>query len=177
MSKLKKIIIYCHFFTSTVSLQQWIPPSPINYSNCTQVKSLTGTPTLPRELFCQFAQAAEAVCSQLTEDAGKHLCQLLGLSVASDGEGVGGQRGLNFRVVEVDHGPVIFDHVHLRGQDHFSLFFFRKALTFLKVSRICMQITNQQILKNFPKGLILQGYNTGKALLNYLLNSSNIVHS
>lgn len=45
--------------------------------------------TLPRELFCQFAQAAEAVCSELAEDAGKHLCQLLGLTVASDGEGVG----------------------------------------------------------------------------------------
>lgn len=120
MSKQKKIIIYCQFFTFTVLFQQLIPFSPINYSNCTQVRSLTVTPTLPRELFCQFAQAAEAVCSQLTEDAGKHLCQLLGLSVASDGEGVGGQRGLNFRVVEVDHGPVIFDHVHLRGQDRFS---------------------------------------------------------
>lgn len=48
-----------------------------------------GAPTLPRELFCQFAQAAQAVCSQLTEDAGEHLCQLLGLSVACNGEGVG----------------------------------------------------------------------------------------
>lgn len=46
-------------------------------------------PTLPRELFCQFAQAAQAVCSELAEDAGKHLCQLFGLTVASDGEGVG----------------------------------------------------------------------------------------
>lgn len=46
-------------------------------------------PTLPRELFCQLAQAAEAVCSKLAEDAGKHLCQLFGLTVASDGEGVG----------------------------------------------------------------------------------------
>lgn len=46
-------------------------------------------PTLPWELFCQFAQAAEAVRSELAEDAGKHLCQLFGLTVASDGEGVG----------------------------------------------------------------------------------------
>lgn len=49
-----------------------------------------GSPTLPRELFCQFAQATEAVRPQLTEDAGEHLCQLLGLSVACNGEGVGG---------------------------------------------------------------------------------------
>lgn len=49
-----------------------------------------GAPTLPWELFCQFAQAAEAVCSELAEDARKHLCELFGLTVASDGEGVGG---------------------------------------------------------------------------------------
>lgn len=49
-----------------------------------------GAPTLPGELFCQLAQAAEAVCSQLTEDARKHLGQLLGLSVACYSEGVGG---------------------------------------------------------------------------------------
>lgn len=74
---------------------------------------------MPRELFRQFAQAAEAVRSELTEDAGEHLCQLLGLSVARDGEGVGGQRGLNFGVVEVDHSPVILDHVHLRREVSF----------------------------------------------------------
>lgn len=49
-----------------------------------------GAPTLPWELFCQFAQAAEAVCSELAEDARKHLCELFGLTVASDGECVGG---------------------------------------------------------------------------------------
>lgn len=69
--------------------------------------------TLPWELFCQFAKAAEAVCSELAEDAGKHLCQLFGLTMASDGKGVSRQRGLNFGVVKVDHGPVISDHVHL----------------------------------------------------------------
>lgn len=84
-------------------------------------------PTLPRELFSQFAQAAEAVCSQLTEDAGQHFCQLLGLGVARDGEGVGRQRGLNFGVVEVDDSPIIFDHVHLRGESH-SVFFFSVML-------------------------------------------------
>lgn len=74
--------------------------------------------TLPRELLCQFPQAAEAVRSQLTQDPGKHLRQLLGLGVARDGKRVGGQRGLDFRVVEVDHGPVIFDHVHLRRSNY-----------------------------------------------------------
>lgn len=77
-----------------------------------------GPPTLPRELFCQFAQAAEAVCSQLTEDARQHLRQLLGLGVPRDSEGVGGQRGLDFGVVEVDHGPVVLDHIHLKEDEH-----------------------------------------------------------
>lgn len=73
---------------------------------------------MSRKLFCQFAQAAEAVCSQLTEDAREHLCQLLGFTMACDGEGVGGERGLNFGVVEMDHSPIIFDHVHLQGESH-----------------------------------------------------------
>lgn len=72
---------------------------------------------MPRELFRQFAQAAEAVGSQLTEDAGEHLRQLLGLSMARDGESVGGQRGLNFGVVEMNHSPVVLDHVDLRRGD------------------------------------------------------------
>lgn len=70
--------------------------------------------TLPWELLSQLAQAAEAVGSQLAQDAGQHLCQLFGLSVARDGEGVGRQRRLNFGVVEVNHRPVIFYHIHLR---------------------------------------------------------------
>lgn len=74
--------------------------------------------TLPWELLGQLAQAAEAVGSQLAQDAWQHLRQLLGLSVARDGEGVGGQRRLHFRVVEVDHGPIVFYHIHLRGKRH-----------------------------------------------------------
>lgn len=76
--------------------------------------------TLPWELLSQLAQAAEAVGSQLAQDAGQHLCQLFGLSVARDGEGVGRQRRLNFGVVEVNHRPVIFYHIHLRerGKPH-----------------------------------------------------------
>lgn len=70
--------------------------------------------TLPWELLGQLAQAAEAVGSQLAQDARQHLCQLLGLGVARDGEGVGRQRRLHFGVVEVDHCPIIFYHIHLR---------------------------------------------------------------
>jgi len=70
--------------------------------------------TLPWELLCQLSQAAEAVGSQLAQDARQHLCQLLVLSVARDGKGVGGQRRLHFGVVEVDHRPIIFYHIHLK---------------------------------------------------------------
>lgn len=65
------------------------------------------------ELFCQFAQAGEAVGSQLAEDAWQHLGELLVLRVAGDGEGVGGQGRLHFGVVEVDHGAVVLNHIHL----------------------------------------------------------------
>lgn len=47
--------------------------------------------TLPWELFCQLAKVGDAVSSQLAQDPRQHLCQLLGLSVARDGEGVGGE--------------------------------------------------------------------------------------
>ena len=69
--------------------------------------------TLAGELFCQFAQAGEAVCSELAEDARQHLRQLLVLSVAGDGEGVGREGCLHFGVIEVDHGAVVLDHIHL----------------------------------------------------------------
>lgn len=72
--------------------------------------------TLPWELLGQLAQAAEAVGSQLAQDAWQHLCQLLGLSVACDGEGVGREGRLHFGVIEVDHCPIIFYHVNLRGR-------------------------------------------------------------
>lgn len=71
--------------------------------------------TLPWELLGQLAQAAEAVRSELAQDARQHLCQLLGLSMACDGEGVGRQRRLHFGVVEVDHCPIVLYHVHLQG--------------------------------------------------------------
>lgn len=72
--------------------------------------------TLSWEMLGQLAQAGEAVGSQLAQDAWQHLRQLLGLSVASDGEGVGRQGSLHFGVVEVDHCPIIFYHVYLRGK-------------------------------------------------------------
>lgn len=63
----------------------------------------------------QSPEASQTACSQL--DAGEHLCQLLGLGVASDGEGVGCQGGLYFGVVEVDHCPLVREHVHLQGTE------------------------------------------------------------
>lgn len=63
-------------------------------------------------------EARQAVGSQLVQDPGQHLRQLLGLSVAGDGEGVGCEGGLHFGVVEVDDRAVVFDHVHLRRRGH-----------------------------------------------------------
>lgn len=77
--------------------------------------------TLPWELLSQLAQAAEAVGSQLAQDAWQHLCQLLDLGVACDGEGVGRQRRLHFGVVEVNHCSIIFYHVYLRGETQWDL--------------------------------------------------------
>ena len=71
--------------------------------------------TLPWELLGQLAQAGEAVGSQLAQDAWQHLCQLFGLSVARDGEGIGRERRLHFGIVEVDHCPIIFYHIHLKN--------------------------------------------------------------
>ena len=82
----------------------------VKVSACFRARALT----LSWELLGQLAQAAEAVGSQLTQDARKHLCQLFGLSVARDGEGVGRERRLNFGVVEVNHRSVVFYHIHLR---------------------------------------------------------------
>lgn len=118
---------------------------------------------MPRELFCELAQAAEAVCSELTEDGGQHLCHLFGLSVAGDRKGVGGQRGLNFGVVKVNHSPVILDHVHLRRKDHPSSLKSPKSM---------------HVIDTFEKrnsGLL---YTTAHSPMSvYLLNSSNIVDS
>lgn len=59
-------------------------------------------------------QARQTVGAQLVQDARQHLGQLLGLGVAGDGEGVGGEGGLHFGVVEVDDRPLVREHVHLR---------------------------------------------------------------
>ena len=84
---------------------------------CVCVCACARVHTLPWELLGQLAQAAEAVSPQLAQDAWQHLCQLLGLSVARDGEGVGRQRRLHFGVVEVDHRPIVFYHIHLREKE------------------------------------------------------------
>lgn len=58
-------------------------------------------------------EARQAVCSQLVQDAWQHLSQLFGLSVASDGEGVGCEGGLHFGIVEMDDCSLICKHVDL----------------------------------------------------------------
>lgn len=74
------------------------------------------SPTLSGELLRKFAQTRETVCTELAEDARKHLCQLLGLCMACDGECVCRQRRLHFRIIEVDHCTIILYHVHLQSQ-------------------------------------------------------------
>lgn len=65
-------------------------------------------------------EARQAVGSQLVEDTGQHLGQLLGLSVAGDGEGVGREGGLHFGIVEVDDCSLICKHVNLRENKVFQ---------------------------------------------------------
>lgn len=69
---------------------------------------------------CESPEARQAVGSQLVQDTGQHLGQLLGLSVASDGEGVGCEGGLHFRIVEVDHCPLVCKHVNLQETKLFT---------------------------------------------------------
>uniref|UniRef100_A0A0E9WS42 Uncharacterized protein n=1 Tax=Anguilla anguilla TaxID=7936 RepID=A0A0E9WS42_ANGAN len=81
-------------------------------SSSSSISSALGA-LLSKTLLCKFAQAGQAVGTQLTEDAREHLCELLRLCVARDSEGVGRQRGLHLGVVEVNHSPIVLDHVHL----------------------------------------------------------------
>jgi len=73
----------------------------------------------------QPLEVCDAVVTQLVEDGGQHLSDLLHLRVAGDGERVGLQRRLHLGVVEVDHCAVVLDHVHLldsRDVAHGELF-------------------------------------------------------
>lgn len=70
--------------------------------------------TLFGQSLCKSPEARQAVGSQLVQDAGQHLGQLLGLSMAGDGEGVGGEGGLHFGVIEVDDCSLICKHVNLK---------------------------------------------------------------
>ena len=70
--------------------------------------------TLFGQSFGESPEARQAVGSQLVQDARQHLGQLLGLGVAGDGEGVGGEGGLHFGVVEVDDCSLICKHVDLQ---------------------------------------------------------------
>lgn len=47
--------------------------------------------TLFGQRFSEFPQTGQAVCTELIEDGWQHLCELLGLGMACDGEGVGCQ--------------------------------------------------------------------------------------
>lgn len=74
----------------------------------------THTQTLLGQVLSKLPEAGEAVCAELVQDAGEHFSELLGLGVASDGEGVCCQGGLHFGVVEVDYCPLGREHVHLQ---------------------------------------------------------------
>lgn len=76
--------------------------------------------TLFGQGLCESPEAGQAVGSQLVQDSGQHLGQLLGLSVASDGEGVGCEGGLHFRIVEVNHCSLICKHVNLQETKIFT---------------------------------------------------------
>lgn len=75
--------------------------------------SCYGLLTLFGQGLSKSPEARQAVGSQLVQDARQHLSQLLGLSVASDGEGVGCKGGLHFGIVEVDDCSLICKHVNL----------------------------------------------------------------
>lgn len=110
--------------------------------------------TLPWELLGQLAQAAEAVGSQLAQDAWQHLCQLLGLGVARDGEGVGRERRLHFGVVEVDHCPIVFYHVHLQTETKVCISLLMQHFIFLRASEGKTHYLSLDSLfgqKNLPK--------------------------
>lgn len=78
------------------------------------IRSCSCTLTLFGQGFCESPEARQAVGSQLVQDAWQHLGQLLGLGVASDGEGVGSEGGLHFGIVEVDDCSLICKHVDLQ---------------------------------------------------------------
>ena len=61
----------------------------------------------------QLLEVSQRLCAQLIEDSGQQFGDLLVLGVSRHRERVGGQRGLHLRVVEVDHGAVVLDHVDL----------------------------------------------------------------
>lgn len=79
-----------------------------------------GVLTLFGQGLCESPEARQAVSSQLVQDTRQHLSQLLGLSVASNGEGVGCEGGLHFRIVEVDHCSLICKHVNLEEIKFFT---------------------------------------------------------
>ena len=53
----------------------------------------------------------QGLCTQLVEDTGQQIRDLLVLAVSGHRKSVGGQGGLHLWVVKVDHCAVVFDHV------------------------------------------------------------------
>lgn len=87
-----------------------------SFSNCYYYRLLT----LLGQCLRESPEARQTVGSQLVQDARQHLGQLLGLSVAGDGEGVGCEGGLHFGVVEMDDCPLICKHVNLLTEQSFT---------------------------------------------------------
>ena len=100
-----------------------LPLLLVPYQNCQQFRNviivhipstqLGGITSSVCNSWCKFPQAARVLCARLVQDTRKHFSSLFHFGVTSDGECVGGRRGLNLGVVEVDHPPILPDHVHL----------------------------------------------------------------
>lgn len=77
--------------------------------------------TLFGQSLSKFSQTRQAVSTKLIENRRQHLCELLGLSMACDSEGVGCQRSLYFGVVEMNHCSLVCKHVHLQNQRNWNI--------------------------------------------------------
>lgn len=69
--------------------------------------------TVQLHLVGDLLQVVDGIRSQVGNDAGEELLQLLALRRAGDDVGVGLDGGLDLRVVEVDDGAVLLEEVNL----------------------------------------------------------------
>merc|ERR1719427_2469152 len=83
--------------------------------------------------------------AELIKNAWQHLCEDFVFCVSGDRERVGSERGLDTRVVEMQDGAVIADHVHfLDVRDRVHSQFLQRRLKFLVVG--CCGLVNDLLL-------------------------------